>query len=55
MDTPRAKPPQLIHSLRPDKSILALALSSASLFVAVEEGEILVSKAEAEIDDVEPV
>jgi di- and tripeptidase len=34
--------PILAHSLRHDKSILALAVSSSSIFAAFEGGEILV-------------
>ena len=36
-------PPPLTHSLKHDKSILALAVSSESLFAGTEGGEILVS------------
>jgi hypothetical protein len=36
-------PPPLTHSLKHDKSILALATSSDSIFAGTEGGEILVS------------
>jgi hypothetical protein len=36
--------PVLVHSLGSTKSVLALAVSSQSIFVAVEDGEILVGQ-----------
>jgi hypothetical protein len=42
MDSLTINFPGLLHSLQTSKSVLALAVSSHSIFVAVEGGEILV-------------